>query len=147
MLPGEMMLLLSTVICWACCYAPSSSASQGSCVHDLGKSSSSLTLYLLTCGRQVLLARALVGAPSLIVLDRPFQLLPRGTIERALFKKILQSVLGKVISSTVVPASASPSSSRKRAFTAVARFDYPDDARDCTTRALVFDQRGRLIEV
>ena len=87
----------------------------------------------------MLLARALVGAPSLLVLDRPFQMLPRGTIERALFKKILQSVLGKT-SSTMVPVSP-------LAFTTVARFDYPDDARDCTTRALFFDQRGKLIEV
>ena len=35
---------------------------------------------------QVLLARAIVGSPSLVVLDCPFQVLPRGTLERAVFK-------------------------------------------------------------
>lgn len=87
---------------------------------------------------QLLLARVLVGAPSLVVLDRPLRLLSRGTLERAVMKKILQRTFGAeagVHDSKSIPP-----------FTTLVHFEYADDASDIATRIIAFDGPN-LIEV
>ncbi len=115
-----------------------------------------------------------MGCPSLLLLDRPLQALPRGTLERALFKAVLRDVLAQehtplaaiaaaatAATNTTTTATATKKQSAnaadgggvgaggdgdgvRRRFTTVARFEYLDDARDMTDRVVVLDKASVL---